>query len=140
LPTTHEKNKNQVPIRKLKQSWLLFYLVMSWTGAGLAPIVYMLIRVGIVSPSGAASGGTGLANLNLIAIYAFAALTGLCSKTAMEKLGELFSTLFRTHGAPSKDALGSEKLPEDPSPAERKPSRTSILPEILGWRQRIHLF
>jgi hypothetical protein len=99
--------------RRLKRSWLLFYLIMPWTGAGLAPIVYMLIRVGIVSPSGAAAGGTGPANLNLIAIYAFAALTGLCSKTAMEKLAEVFGALFHTRETPSKDALVPGRPPGD---------------------------
>jgi hypothetical protein len=60
--------------RKLMRSWLPYYLAMPFLGAGLAAIVYMLLRVGIinVNPSGASAGGAGIANLNLTAIYAFA--------------------------------------------------------------------
>jgi len=94
--------------RQLKRSWLLHYLSMPVMGAGLAPIVYLLLRLGILSPSGAASDGSTIAHLNLNAIYAFAALTGLFAKTATEKLSEVFRTLFRTKEPPSKDALGPE--------------------------------
>jgi hypothetical protein len=53
----------------------------------LAPIIYMLLRVGILRPTTNATGGSSIANLNLIAIYVFAALTGLLSKVASDKLG-----------------------------------------------------
>jgi len=95
--------------RKLKRSWVLYYLALPLTGAGLAPIVYMLLRVGIINPSGASDSGSTLANLNLMAIYAFAVLAGMFSRTASDKLGEVFSTFFRTSEARAKDPLGTEK-------------------------------
>ena len=61
--------------RQLKRSWLLYYFYTPIAGAALAPMVYMLLRVGILSPTSSSSGGSAIANLNLIAIYAFAALS-----------------------------------------------------------------
>lgn len=108
--------------RLLKRSWLLYYLAMPILGAGLAAIVYMLLRVGILNPSVGSAEGSGTANLNLIAIYAFAALTGLFARKAMDKLGEIFRTIFRTSDEPpSKDGLGSEKPPGG-APTAAKPS------------------
>jgi hypothetical protein len=74
--------------RQFKRSWILYYLLMPFEGAGLAAIAYLLLRVGVLSP-GATTG-----ELNLIGLYAFAALTGLFSKQALEKLYEVFSTVF----------------------------------------------
>jgi hypothetical protein len=106
--------------RQLKRSWILYYLAMPLTGAGLAPIVYMLLRVGIINPSGVSSDGSNIANLNLMAIYAFALLTGMFSRAAADKLGEVFGTVFRTSSAPSKDVLGSKKPPEGAAPGAGK--------------------
>ena len=89
----------------------MYYLSLPVTGAALAPFVYMLLRVGILAPSGASGDGLGVANLNLIGIYAFAALTGLFAKPATDKLSEVFRTFFRTPEPASKDAIGAEKPP-----------------------------
>lgn len=98
--------------RQLKRSWLLYYFYTPVAGAALAPIVYMLLRVGILSPtSSSTSGGSTIANLNLIAIYAFAALSGLFGKTALDKLAEVFKTIFRSGEASTKDSIGSERPP-----------------------------
>ena len=82
----------------------------------MAPIVYMLLRVGIINPSGVSGDGSSVANLNLMAIYAFALMTGMFSRAATDKLGEVFSTVFETSSAPSKDALGSKKPTGDNTP------------------------
>jgi hypothetical protein len=82
--------------RQLKRSWVLYYLSMPVTGAALAPIIYMLLRIGILSPTNSGGAGSSISNLNLIAIYAFAALTGLFSKEASDKLAEIFKNLFRS--------------------------------------------
>jgi hypothetical protein len=109
--------------RQLKRSWLPYYLAMPFTGAGLAPVVYMLLRVGLITPSGTSTtGGAGFANLNLMAIYAFAVMTGLFSRVALDKLGEVFGTIFRTQTAPSKDALGAQKPPGGTATAGGKSS------------------
>ena len=102
--------------RQLKRSWLPYYLAMPFTGAGLAPVVYMLLRVGLITPAGTATGGTGLSGLNFIAIYAFAVMTGMFSRSALDKLGEVFDTIFKTQAPPSKDALGPKKPPSSSTP------------------------
>lgn len=95
--------------RQFKRSWILYYVSLPINGAILAPIIYMLLRVGILSPSNATTGGSSIANLNLIAIYAFAALTGLFSKVASDKLSEVFQNLFRS--APTgRDHIAGETL------------------------------
>ena len=105
--------------RQLKRSWLPYYLAMPFTGAGLAPIVYMLLRIGLINPSGVSSDGTAISSLNLIAIYAFAALTGMFSRVATDKLAEVFGTIFRTQTI-SKDALGTQKPPGGTAPTTGK--------------------
>ncbi len=99
--------------RQLKRSWLLYYLSTPIVGAGLASIVYMMLRIGLLGPSGGATNGpaagSAIASLNLIAIYAFAVLSGLFAETASDKLSEVFKTMFRTAERPSKDPAGSEQ-------------------------------
>jgi hypothetical protein len=101
--------------RQLKRSWLLYYLSTPLVGAGLASIVYMMLRIGLLGPSGGSANGStngsAIANLNLIAIYAFAALSGLFAETASNKLSEVFKTMFRTAERPSKDPVGAEQPP-----------------------------
>lgn len=97
---------------QLKRRWLPYYLSLPIVGAALAPIVYMLLRVGILTPTGLANGGAGTSNLNLVGIYAFAALTGMFAKTATDKLSEVFGTLFRTGESPGKDKIGSTPSPK----------------------------
>lgn len=96
---------------QLKRRWLPYYLSLPIAGAALAPIVYMLLRVGILSPSGIANSPSSTASLNLVGIYAFSALTGMFAKTATDKLSEVFSTIFRTAEQPAKDKIGQGKTP-----------------------------
>lgn len=78
--------------RDLKRSWVVYYLLMAVEGAGLALLVFLPLRVGVLTPS--AGGATSAESLNLLSIHAFAGLTGLFSKQALKKLGEIFSTVF----------------------------------------------
>ena len=100
---------NYVGERKLRRSWLLYYFSLPFVGAALAPIVYMLLRVGILTPTGQGNGGTAIANLNLISIYAFAALTGMFAKIATEKLGDVFTAMFQ----PRPDRVMGDKISSD---------------------------
>jgi hypothetical protein len=106
--------------RQFKKSWVLYYLAMPLTGAGLAPIIYLLLRVGILTPSGGTTVGSSFANLNLMFIYGFALLTGMFSRAATDKLAEVFNTIFKTGAAPTKDALGAKKPPEGAAPSGGK--------------------
>lgn len=96
---------------QLKRRWLPYYLSLPVAGAALAPIVYMLLRVGMLTPTGTTNGTSGTSNLNLVGIYAFAALTGMFAKTATDKLSEVFSTLFRTGERPGRDKITAETSP-----------------------------
>jgi hypothetical protein len=78
--------------RDLKRSWIIYYVLAPLQGAGLAPLLYLLLKSAVLSPQ--TSGGSGTENLNLTAIYAFAGLTGLFAKQAIEKLADVFATLF----------------------------------------------
>ena len=79
--------------RRLLRSWVLYYMLMPVEGASLAPIIYLLLRVGVLSPT--APGEVGTESLNLLGIYGFAGLTGLFSKQAIEMLADVFTTIFK---------------------------------------------
>src|SRR5258708_31384358 len=95
---------NYIVIRQLLKSWIIYYFLTPIQGAALAPVVYLLLRVGVLNPANTEKGSTSPADsLNLIGIYAFAVLTGLFSKQAIEMLSDVFSTIFNK--TVTKDAL-----------------------------------
>jgi hypothetical protein len=79
--------------RALRTSWVLYYVFMPFEGAALAPLMVLLLRVGVLNMNAPATaqGQCATANLNLMGLYAFAGLTGLFSKQAIEKLATVFS-------------------------------------------------
>jgi len=103
---------NYVGERQLLRSWVIYYILTPLQGAALAPLVYLLLRVGVLSPANATVNGRPTESLNLIGIYAFAALTGLFSKQAIEMMADVFSTIFKKVSA--KDSL--EKSKSDAAP------------------------
>jgi hypothetical protein len=60
--------------RQLLRSWLLYYILMPIEGGALAPLVYLLLRVGLLSPSASVNDA---GSLNVFGVYAIAGLTGL---------------------------------------------------------------
>ncbi len=94
---------NFVGNRQLLRSWIVYYILIPFQGAALAPVVYLLLRVGVLNPANPTGGGQATQHLNLIGIYAFAALTGLFSKQAIEMMASVFATIFKKVEA--KDAL-----------------------------------
>lgn len=94
--------------RDLKRSWIIYYLLAPLQGAGLAPLLYLLIKSAVLSPQ--YSGGTGTESLNLTAIYAFAGLSGLFAKQAIEKLADVFATLFAKVQAKDQTQSGAEAV------------------------------
>ena len=112
---------NYVGNRQLLQSWIIYYLLTPIQGAALAPVVYLLLRVGVLNPANPQQGTySPTDSLNLIGIYAFAALTGLFSKQAIEMLADVFSTIFKKVNA--KDAL--EKAKPDAGNEKNKPAKS----------------
>jgi hypothetical protein len=78
---------------KLLRRWIPYYVMMPFEGAALAPIVFLLLRTGVLAPP--TSGAAATAQLNLVSLYAFAGLTGLFAKQAIEMLAEVFSVVFK---------------------------------------------
>jgi hypothetical protein len=102
---------NYVGNRQLLRSWIIYYVLIPFQGAALAPVIYLLLRVGVLNPANPAAGtASPTDSLNLIGIYAFAALTGLFSKQAIETLADVFATIFKKVSA--KDSLDKPR----PSP------------------------
>jgi hypothetical protein len=95
--------------RQLLRSWIIYYWLMPLEGAALAPIVYLLLRVSVLGMP--ASGTAGAASLNHMGLYAFAGLTGLFSKQALEMLGEVFSVIFKRVGGKNPLENGSGAKP-----------------------------
>lgn len=93
--------------RQLLRSWIVYYILIPFQGAALAPLVYLLLRVGVLNPANPTDSGRPMESLNLMGIYAFAALTGLFSKRAIEMLADVFDTIFKKTGA--KDSLEKPK-------------------------------
>jgi hypothetical protein len=74
--------------RQLVWSWLPFYALLPLVGAALATIFYLVFRGGLFS------GTTTTAEVNTYGFAALAALAGLFSEQAMEKLRTVFAALF----------------------------------------------
>jgi hypothetical protein len=98
---------NYVGNRQLLRSWFIYYILMPFQGAALAPLIYLLLRVGVLNPAITTAGGRATEGLNLIGIYGFAALTGLFSKQAIEMMADVFSTIFKK--VSTKDTLEKTK-------------------------------
>ena len=92
--------------RQLLQSWMIYYILMPLESAALAPLVYLLLRVGVLAP--AQLNGSPL-NMNLYGIYAIAGMTGLFSKQAMDMLAEVFAVIFRKVQAKDDLDVAKEK-------------------------------
>jgi len=77
--------------REFLRSWIVYYCLGPLQGAALAPIMYLLITATVL---GVPTQQNATQNQNLLGIYAFSALTGLFAKQAIEKMKDVFSTLF----------------------------------------------
>lgn len=94
-----------------KQSWILWYFVKPFTAAALAIVVYIVIRAGFLSY------GSGGAAVNLYGVAALAALAGLSTDKATEKLKEIFAAIFTAKEPDNrKDKLQGDIVVTDVSP------------------------
>jgi hypothetical protein len=75
--------------QRIVGSWLTWYIFRPLIGAALAVVLYFVMRAGLLS---AANGS----DVNVYGVTAVAALTGMFSKQATDKLDEVFKTMFRT--------------------------------------------
>jgi IPT/TIG domain len=89
--------------RRLARSWVWWFILRTPVGIALALLFYLVLRGGLIVPSmPVASAGNGPSTidttrlLNPYGIAAIAAMAGMFSKQATDKLREIFDTLFRT--------------------------------------------
>src|SRR5205085_1802026 len=75
---------------KLFESWFTFYSIQPFEGAGIAFLLYLLIRAGFL-----VGAGGDVKTVNQFGICAIAGLAGTFSDTAFLKLREVFQTLFK---------------------------------------------
>src|SRR5258708_21897674 len=95
--------------RVLRRSWLLMYLSLPFVGGSLAVVFYVILRGGLIT-------GTA-AQVNFFGFAAIAALVGLFSPEAAEKLKQIFSTLLAP-AEPGRDRLtSSAAIAESVEPA-----------------------
>jgi hypothetical protein len=73
--------------RQFRASWTMWYFLRPWIGGIIGFALYFAIRAGIVS---------GSSTISPYVVVAFGLLGGWFSKTATDKLKEVFETLFQT--------------------------------------------
>lgn len=97
------------------KNWTWFYLLRPGIGMALALVFYFAIRGGFLSTTG------GAKDINPYGIAALAGMVGMFSKQATDKLGEIFTTLFRSGGddrrADSLNGSAARTLTLDPPSA-----------------------
>jgi hypothetical protein len=93
--------------RKLMWSWVPSYFFIPFIGAVIALITYVILRAGLIGPTGSDEGNTwGFA--------AVASLVGLFSAQATSKLKDIFETILTPSGAREK---GRDAITGDAAPA-----------------------
>lgn len=101
--------------RTMVSSWIWWYLLRPFIGMMLALIFYFVFRGGFIT-GGINTGGESAANfINPFGIAAMAALVGMFSKVATDKLNEVFVTLFRPASGQG-DAKRGDKLSDSLNP------------------------
>ena len=79
---------NYVGSEKFKRSWLLWYFVKPFTAVGIALIIYLVLKAGLLNFDGANGA-------NPFGIVILSALAGLFTDKAMLKLEEVFIIIFK---------------------------------------------
>lgn len=92
--------------RSFVNSWAAWYVLRPFMGIGMAVIFYVVVRGGVLVMSG------GESKVDPYAMMTVAALAGMFSKQASDKLAEVFDTLFRSRA----DQERGDKL-EKPVPS-----------------------
>jgi hypothetical protein len=114
--------------RTLKSSWVWWYSLLPFVGAGLSVIIYAALRGGIITVGSIPT--VKASDLNPFGLVAAGALAGMFSKAATTKLGEVFDTLFQSSkGQQMKDPLrpdsqGSSQPPKPGTAGGSAPAPT----------------
>jgi hypothetical protein len=86
--------------RSFVNSWAPWYLLRPFMGIAMSVVFYVVVRGGVLVMSG------GVSSVDPYAMMTVAALAGMFSKQASDKLAEVFDTLFRSRA----DAERADKL------------------------------
>jgi IPT/TIG domain len=118
--------------RRLSTSWMWWFVLRTPIGIALAIVSYLILRGGLIVPTlqtskdGNLEGATVL--LNPYGIAAFAALAGMFSRQATDKLREVFETVFTAQKAVPR----SEPLKGKPATITVDPAKLTVgTPQVL---------
>jgi hypothetical protein len=103
--------------RRLKWSWMPFYALLPFIAGSLATVFYLVIRAGLFSPS------TTTQQVSPYGFAALAALVGLFSEQAMQKLRDVSSTLL------SPAPKGEDHLEDREAGSDGAGSRAATTPD-----------
>ena len=110
--------------RNLKRSWVWYLILRTPIGIALALLFYLVLRGGLIAPtlSSTPTDSTPKSHawtlLNPYGLAAIAAMAGMFSKQATDKLSELFDTLFKTdHPVDRRDPLNQPPVISSADPA-----------------------
>ena len=99
--------------RRLVLSWTGFYITLPILGATMATVFYLVVRGGFFSPQ------SEISDTSPFGFAALAALIGMFTEQAAEKLKQITETLFATApqgadhaGAPTVDSVSPDKGPQ----------------------------
>ena len=109
--------------RNLRQSWIWFFVLRTPVGIALALLFYLVLRGGLIVPTlPESSGQTPTATLiSPFGLAAIAAMAGMFSKQATDKLSEVFNSLFQV----------AQPVPRGDPLTPAKPVIASAEPESL---------
>jgi hypothetical protein len=118
--------------RRLSASWLWWFILRTPIGMALAIVSYLILRGGLIVPTLPTSKDGNLEEatvlLNPYGIAAFAALAGMFSRQATDKLREVFETVFTAQKAVPR----SEPLKGEPATITVEPAELSQgFPQVL---------
>jgi len=117
--------------RRLGSSWLWWFVLRTPIGIALAIISYLILRGGLIVPTLQAPKADDLQGatlaLNPYGIAAFAALAGMFSRQATDKLREVFETLFTAQKAVPRNEPLKGKPAVGVDPAKLKQGAAQVL-------------
>lgn len=105
--------------RQLVTSWIPWYVLRPASGATLALVFYLVVRAGFINTE------VGKGDFDISGVAALAALVGLFSEQASEKLKEVFAALLATR-EPARTA--DQLKAATPNP---KPEPSALTPESV---------
>ena len=108
-----------------KRSWILWYFVKPFTAAGLAILIYFVIRAGFFNYASDAS------SVSIYGVLSLAALAGLFTDNATLKLKEIFDVVFKPKDERKDKLEGDELVVTSISPEKIPPVIESTL-VLLG--------